>query len=88
MRPLMHTKDESLCQKWCVEDCRVARQEVERLYDPTEVPMVTGKCPLDCNICLYLERHKRDDANWIPQPTDKQYQHWETRQPASLSKGG
>ena len=79
MKPLRHNDNESLCQKWCVKDCHIARHEVERLLDPMEPPSVAGKCPLDCDICLYSERHKRDDTNWIPQPTDKQFQHWLTR---------
>ena len=76
MQHLRHYHNESLCQKWCVEQCHIARQEIERLLDPMEPPSVAGKCPLNCDICLYSERHKRDDANWIPQPTDKQFQHW------------
>ena len=79
MKPLVHTKGESLCRKWCVEDCRIARYKAERLCNPMEVPSVTGKCPLDCSLCLYAERHKRDDANWIPQQTDAQYHHWITK---------
>ena len=79
MTPLVHTKDESLCQKCCVEDCQTARCEAGRLLDPMEVPSVVGKCLLDCSLCLYAERHKRDDANWIPQQTDAQYHHWITK---------
>ena len=79
MKPLKHADNESLCQQWCVDDCWAARHEAERLQDPMEVPLVTGKCLLDCSLCLYAERHKRDDANWIPQQTDVQYHHWITR---------
>ena len=53
MKHLRHYHNESLCQKWCVEQCHIARQEIERLLDPMEPP-------------------------WIPQPTDKQFQHWLT----------
>ena len=72
--PLKHEENESLCRRWCVEDCFTARH-----YNPQDVPAIAGRCPKDCMGCLYTERHKRDDASWIPQPMDKQYYHWGNR---------
>jgi len=74
IKQLTHKDGESLCQRWCVEDCSTARH-----YDPEDVPTVVGKCPKDCLICLYRERHSKDDANWTPQPSDRQYHHWYNR---------
>ena len=74
MDPLIHEKDESLCRQWCVEDCFTARH-----YAPQDIPTVVGECPEQCNNCLYMERYKRNDANWTPEPIDKQYHHWFTR---------
>jgi len=74
IKPLIHKDGESLCQRWCVEDCSTARH-----YNSKDVITVIGECPKDCSICLYLERHNMDDANWIPLLSDRQYHHWETR---------
>jgi len=74
MKPLVHEESESLCQQWCVEDCFTARHSNSK-----DIPTVVGECPKQCNICLYAERYTRNDANWIPEPTNKQYQHWFNR---------
>ncbi len=69
------SKYESPCQKLCNEDCKKAKAN---LLNPDKLS-IAGKCPKDCFICLYMERYKRDDCQWIPQPTDKQYHHYVTR---------
>lgn len=65
----------TLCQRLCVEDCH--RAICNTLND--DIISVIGKCPEDCDRCLYAERFRRDDSGWIPEPKDPQYHHWETR---------
>lgn len=61
----MPDKELSLCQMLSEEDCINT--------------MLGNACPESCEVCLYRERFNQDDCNWTPQPTDKQYQHWLTR---------
>jgi hypothetical protein len=65
----------SPCQRLSLEDCNKAKQN---LRTPDKLS-IAGKCPKDCSICLYKERYQRNDCQWIPQPSDKQYPHWLNR---------
>jgi hypothetical protein len=55
----------SPCQKLSIEDCTNTK--------------IGNACPQNCEVCLYRERFYRDDCNWTPEPTDKQYNHWLNR---------
>ena len=62
----------SPCKALCAEDCITTID-----YDG---------CPDSCEVCLYWERWNRNDCQWTPTETDKQYQHWLTRElPINLS---
>ena len=64
----------SPCRALCAEDCILT--------------IAGDACPDSCDVCLYWERWVRNACQWTPQPSDKQYQHWNTRGdlPCNLSR--
>lgn len=72
IQPLKYDRSLTPCQKLCVEDCRKALAN-KKHPDPLSI---AGQCPGNCNVCLYAERFKRDDINWIPSPSEPQYRHY------------